>query len=226
MSDYDQFGKDYFQNRHGNDRLRQLSFMKEKKYLISFVGRDIFETGTLLDVGCSTGEFIDAIGWHKTRAFGMEVSSYARGVAEKKGIKFEKGLFNSENFFDLIVFRGTIQYLPNPFEYIQRAFVCLKKSGHVVFLATPNSNSPYYFLFKTLPFLEEKLNFLIPSNASLSMNLKNVGFEIVNIDYPYIGSPYANVMTDHLRFVRKLIFRTDDRFAFWRSSMNVLARKP
>lgn len=226
MRDYDEFGKDYFRNRLGNDPLRQLSFIREKHYLVSILGKEIFERGTLLDVGCSTGEFIDAIDWNKNRVFGMEISNYARGIAEKKGIRFDKDLFNTDNFFDMVVFRGTIQYLPNPFEYIQRAFACLKQGGHVAFLATPNSNSLYYFLFRTLPFLEEKLNYLIPSDGSLSMNLKNAGFEIVNIDYPYIGSPYANVITDHLKFVTKLILRTEDKFAFWRSMMNVLARKP
>lgn len=225
MSDYDQFGKDYFQNRQGNDRLRQLSFVKEKEYLLSILGEEIFQTGTLLDVGCSTGEFIDAMGWNKKHAFGMEISDYARSIAEKKGIQFDKDLFNSDACFDLVVFRGTIQYIPNPFEYIKRAFACLKQGGHVVFLATPNSHSPYYLLFKTLPFLEEKLNFLIPSGTSLSMNLKNAGFEIVNIDYPYIETPYAKVVSDHFKFVKKLLFRTNDKFAFWRSSMNIVAKK-
>lgn len=226
MSDYDGFGKDYFKTRLGNDRLRQFSFVKEKKYLASFIGEKIFNEGSLLDVGCSTGEFIDAIGWNKKHAFGMEISDYASSIAKKKGIQFGKDLFNSDNFFDIVVFRGTIQYLPNPFEYIQRSFTCLKPGGHIAFFATPNSSSPYYCLFKTLPFLEEKLNFLIPSDTSLSMNLRNAGFDIVNIAYPYIGSPYANILPDHLKFIKKLILRTTDKFPFWRSSMSILAKKP
>jgi len=226
MSDYDEFGKDYFKNRIGNDPLRNLSFVLEKHYLLSLLGPKVFESGILLDVGCSTGEFIDAIGWDKNRAFGMEISEYARSIAAEKGIRFDRNLLNTDNFFDLVVFRGTIQYISNPFEYIRRAFECLKGGAHIVFLATPNSNSPYYRLFKTLPFLEEKLNYLIPSDVSLAMNLRNVNFEIVNIDYPYIGTPYANPISDHLRFIRKLIFKTEDKFPFWRSMMSILARKP
>lgn len=226
MNDYNEFGKDYFKNRIGNDSLRNLSFLRERQYLSSLLGSNIFKTGQLLDVGCSTGEFIDAIGWNKDRAFGMEISGYARSIAADKGIRFEKNLFNTDNFFDCIVFRGTIQYFVNPFDYIQQAYACLKAGGHIVFLATPNSNSPYYCLFKTLPFLEEKLNYLIPSDVSLAMNLRNAGFEIINIDYPYLGTPYANPISDHLKFLRKLILKTDDKFPFWRSMMSIVARKP
>jgi SAM-dependent methyltransferase len=225
MSDYNKFGKDYFKSRSGNDPLRNLSFLREKNYILSFLGPNVFESGILLDVGCSTGEFIDAIGWTKDHAFGMEISDYARSIAADKGIRFKKNLLNTDNFFDLVVFRGTIQYFLNPFEYIQRAFACLKPGGHVVFLATPNSNSPYYCLFNTLPFLEEKLNYLIPSDVSLAMNLRNAGFEIIDIDYPYIGTPYASPISDHLRFLRKLIFKTEDKFPFWRSVMSIVARK-
>lgn len=226
MSDYNEFGKDYFKTRVGNDPLRQMSYVQEKGYLASWLGEGIFEAGSLLDVGCSTGEFIEATGWNKAGAYGMEVSEFARGIAESKGINFSRDIFNSDGFFDVVVFRGTIQYIPTPFQYIERAFACLKPGGHVVFLATPNSNSPYYMLFKTLPFLEEKLNYLIPSDASLKMNLINVGFEILSIDYPYIGIPYANPISDHLKFLKKLLFRTNDKFPFWRSMIWVVARKP
>lgn len=176
-------------------------------------------------MGCSTGEFIEAIGWNVKNAYGMEASTYARAIAEKKGIRFDRHIFNTEDYFDLIVFRGTIQYLPNPFDYIKAAFVALKSGGYTVFLATPNSNSIYYRLFKTLPFLEEHLNYLIPCDISLTMNLQNCGFKIINIDFPYLKSPYSRLISDHLKFLRKLVFRTNDRFAFWRSSMNILAKK-
>lgn len=225
MSDYNQFGKDYFKTREGNDPLRQKCFENERTYLLKYLGNNAFNEGNLLDVGCSTGEFISAIKWNIKNAYGMEVSDYARSHAEKKGIKFSKDLFNANNFFDLIVFRGTIQYIPNPFDYISNCFSALKTGGHIVFLATPNTNSMYFRYFKTLPFLEEHLNYLIPCDTTLSMNLKNVGFNIVNITYPYLKSPYSKPFSDHYKFIKKIIFRTKDKFAFWKSSMNLLAKK-
>ena len=51
-------------------------------------------------------------------------------------------------------------------------------------------------------------------------------FNVIEIDKPYINSPYANFVSDHYKFMKKLIFRTDDVFAFWGSSMNLIAQKP
>ena len=223
--DYNRFGEAYFVNRHGKDSLRQKSFAMERDYIISFLGKESLEKGKLLDVGCSTGEFIEALGWNRANCYGMEVSDYARSIAQTKEIKFTHDLFNSEDFFNLVVYRGTIQYLPNPFEYLKKTYTALKKDGHVVFLATPNTNSIYYRSFQTLPFLEEHLNYLIPCDVSLSMNLRNCGFEIMNIDYPYLRSPYSKFVSDHYKFLIKLIFKNDFRFAFWKSSINMVARK-
>ena len=225
-SDYDRFGADYFKQRTGNDLLRQRSFTQERGYLARHLGPRIFSESVLLDVGCSTGEFIEAVGWNPALAYGMEISDYARQVAADKGIRFDRDLHNSETFFDVVVFRGTIQYIPDPFHYIKRAFLALKPGGCVVFLATPNTNSPYYRHFGTLPFLEERLNYLIPCENSLAMNLRNAGFDVVRIDHPYLSTPYARPLSDHLKFIKKLIFRTKDKFAFWKSSMWVIGRKP
>lgn len=224
-SDYDRFGSDYFKQRAGNDALRQRSFAQERDYLARHLGQDIFSTGVLLDVGCSTGEFIDAMKWNISLAYGMDISDYARQIAADKGIRFDRDLLNTEEFFDVVLFRGTIQYIPEPFHYLRRAYYALKPGGCVVFLATPNANSPYYRQFGTLPFLEERLNYLIPCDTSLAMNLRNAGFTDVRIDYPYIRTPYARPFSDHLKFLRKYIFRTADRFAFWKSMMYLIAFK-
>jgi SAM-dependent methyltransferase len=226
MSDYDTFGADYFRKRQGNDILRQKSYCQERAYLETWLGQKFFQEGLLLDVGCSTGEFIDAIGWNKTCAYGMEISDYARGIASNKGIRFEHNLFNSTGMFDLVVFRGTIQYIPNPFEYIAKSFEALKPGGYILFLATPNTNSFYYRMFKTLPFLEEHLNHWIPCDTSLRMVLRNCGFDVKDVSYPYLGTPYAHIWSDHWKYMRKIFFKTSDRFAFWRSSMTVLAQRP
>jgi len=222
----DDFGADYFRNRVGNDPLRQRSFQLEKAYLESKLGADVFSVGRLLDVGCSTGEFIEAISWPRGNAYGMEVSEFARSIAESKGIRFDRDLFSVEDFFDLIVFRGTIQYISRPFDYIARCRSGLKPGGHVIFLATPNTDSPFYRQFKTLPFLEERLNYWIPCATSLRMVLKNSGLEICDVQYPYRETPYAHLLRDHWRYLRRRLFNRKDSFAFWRSSMTVLARRP
>jgi SAM-dependent methyltransferase len=164
------------------------------------------------------------MGWPMKNAWGMEISEFAKGEARRLGISFDKDVFSDRDFFDLVVLRGTIQYLPSPFEYLYAAHRSLKPGGHL-FLTAPNTNSPYYRLFKTLPFLEEDLHFWIPSDTSLKMVLRNCGFRRVDITYPYLGSPYARPLRDHLGFLAKALFRTRQRFPFWRNIMYVVAQK-
>jgi SAM-dependent methyltransferase len=220
----EKYDAEFFRTRQGNDPLRQAAFAGEKRLLERHLAPETFRTGRVLDIGCSTGEFLRAIGWPMEHAWGMEVSDFARQQAQKLGISFDRDVFSETDFFDLVVLRGTIQYLPSPFEYLYAIYRCLKPGGYL-FLTAPNTNSLYYRLFKSLPFLEEHLHFWIPCDTSLRMVLRNCGFQHVEITYPYLESPYAKPVRDHLRFVAKLLFRTDDRFPFWRNIMHVVAKK-
>ena len=210
----------YFDKRKSNDKKRLISFEKEKILLKKFVSFN----GSVCDVGCSTGEFLQEIGWDGPK-FGMEVNLGAMELARSSGISFDKDILNTKDFFDLVIFRGTLQHLPDPFGYIQMAYEALKKGGYIVFLATPNANSIVYKLFNTLPALNSKLNFYIPSNVTLRNILNNNDFEVVEIDRPYLNSPYANPIQDHLKFVYCFLTSAKPGFAFWGNMMNVIARK-
>jgi len=209
----------YFQNRNLNDKNRLKSFDQEKKFIYKYI-----KQGLVCDVGCSTGEFLDYVDWNGDK-YGMEISKSAKKIAKTSGISFKKDILNQTNFFDIVIFRGTIQHLANPFSYIQHAYNSLKPGGYIVFLATPNSNSLFYKIFNNLPVLKSEYNFYIPSDITLSNILVNNGFEVLEVEKPYLKSPYANYFSDHLKFIKKLIFRTNDAFAFWNSSMNVIAQK-
>jgi SAM-dependent methyltransferase len=224
MAAAEKYGAEYFRTRQGNDALRLEAFAREKRILERHLSPETFRKGRVLDIGCSTGEFLAAIGWPMGNAWGMEVSEFAKQQAQGLGISFDKNVFSEKDFFDLVVLRGTIQYLPSPFEYLYAAYRGLKPGGYL-FLTAPNTNSPYYRLFKTLPFLEEELHFWIPSDTSLKMVLRNCGFRKVEITYPYLDSPYARPVSDHLKFLARIVFRTKHRFPFWRNVMCVMAQK-
>jgi SAM-dependent methyltransferase len=209
----------YFENRNSTDLNRLKSFEQEKEFIYQYI-----KEGTICDIGCSTGEFLNHIKWNG-QMYGMEINEDAIKIAKNSGISFDKNILTENNFFDVVVFRGTIQHVPNPFFYIEKAYDSLKDGGYIVFLATPNMNSLYYKFFNTLPMLDDPRNFYIPSDKTLSNALKNFRFEIIEIDKPYLKSPYSNVVNDHLKFFKKLLFRTDDKFAFWGNSINIIARK-
>lgn len=213
------FKPEYFKKRVGNDPKRQASFLSEKKFINQYI-----KSGNLLDVGCSTGEFIKTLEWDG-HTYGMEISEHAKSIAMENGINFDKNILNSENFFDIIIFRGTIQYMDEPFSYLKKSFLSLKKGGFIFFLATPNTNCLYYKIWNTLPFLDPEANFYIPSDHDLKRIMRDFGFDFVKIRYPYFKSPYSSVFIDHFNFFRKLL-GVDVKFPFWRNSMDLIFQKP
>jgi SAM-dependent methyltransferase len=214
------YGEDYFDTRKENDHKRVQSFLQEKDFIAKYSNLD----GVVCDVGCSTGEFLKVIGYVGVK-YGMEISEYAKTLAIVNGISFDKNLYTDMDYFDIIVFRGTIQHIPDPFIYIDRAFKALKPGGLICFLATPNANSLIYKIFNTLPVLEPKLNFYIPSDKTLTSVLENQGFEILEIQYPYWHSPYSRVLRDFISFLKCFVTRQEPDFAFPGNMMNIVARK-
>lgn len=211
----------YFQNRQFNDPLRLKSFDQEAIFISKFTSFN----KNVCDVGCSTGEFLEHINWNGKR-YGMEVNENAINIAKSNGVSFSRNILTEKNFFDVVIFRGTIQHIDQPFFYIEQAYKSLKKDGKIFFLATPNINSICYKLFTDLPMLDSSLNFYLPSDKNLSSILHNYGFANINIEYPYINSPYTNLIYDHLRFLLKLfLLQKKSNFPFWRNMMNIVATK-
>lgn len=212
------YGEDYFADRFENeDPKRELSFKQEysriKKYL---------NEGAVLDVGCGMGNFLDIFdeGWNK---HGIEISEYARGIAVDKGIRMIDYDYE-EGSMDLVVFRGTLQHLDTPLLAIRKCIDLLKPGGYMVFLATPNTNSLCYRLFRDLPALDPERNFLLPSDVMLKQILENFNLEVMEFVYPYFDSPYSSPVRDHIKLLLRL-FGAKNRFAFWHNMMECYARK-
>jgi SAM-dependent methyltransferase len=217
------YGEDYFERRLSNDPKRVAQFQSEGALVRRYI-----RAGRAMDIGCSTGEFLEAIDWQDER-FGMEISEYARGIAaESAGVRFDRDIFSESDFFDLVIIRGTIQHLDQPFLFLKHSFTALRPGGYLVFLATPNTNSPFYRLKKTLPFIDRPRNFYIPDDVGLAQVLTNFGFLVRETRYPYLRTPYASPLRDHWRFLKNLVTPQRKVFphAFWRSSMEMVAQKP
>lgn len=142
-------------------------------------------------------------------------------------MRFDRDSVSESDFFDLVIIRGTIQHLDEPFLFLKHAFTALRPGGYLVFLATPNTNSPFYRLKKRLPFIDRPRNFYIPDDVGLAQVLTNFGFVVRETRYP-LGTPYARPLRDHWRFLRNLLSRRSSVIphAFWRSSMEMVAQKP
>ena len=113
----------YFLGRGLNDSKRMESFILGKKLINEYVS-----SGVMCDVGCGTGEFHEILKW-KGAIFGMEISETAKVAARHRGVDFSKSILTEVDFFDLIVFRGVIQHLPDPFGYLASSYKSLKPGG-------------------------------------------------------------------------------------------------
>lgn len=215
------YPEEYFvDGDYGEDPSRSESYRQEYARISEFIASE----GRILDVGCGTGDFLslfDAGAWDR---FGVEISEYAAARAQEKGIKIT-GYNLPKNYLDLVVFRGTIQHLDEPFAAMTQCCEMLKPGGWMVFLATPNSRSICYKLFSELPALDPPRNFLIPSDIMIKNTLQNMGMEEIRFYYPYLGSPYSRPLRDHVSFILRLL-GIKRRFAFWKNMMECYARKP
>ena len=113
------YGKEYFKGRLGDDIKRQRSFDEEKKFINKYVSME----GSILDVGCSTGEFLKYIKW-SGRKYGIEISQFAAEKARQNGINIVN-TYDANNSLDVVIYRGTIQHLDSPFRSLEKAVQAL-----------------------------------------------------------------------------------------------------
>lgn len=217
----DLYTEEYFADgQYGGDPERSTSYRQEYGRLSEFMAAE----GRVLDVGCGTGDFLSLFDSGSWERYGVEVSDYAAARAEEKGVRIT-GYDLPKEHLDLVVLRGTLQHLDEPFAALRACYDMLKPGGWMTFLATPNSGSIYYRLFSELPALDPPRNFLIPSDIMLTNTLENMGMEEIKFHYPYLGSPYSKVLRDHTYFLLRF-FGVRRRFAFWKNMMECYARKP
>jgi SAM-dependent methyltransferase len=184
--------------------------------------------GRILDVGCGLGGFLAQFPPDQWERYGVDVAEIAIREARARGIRvndFDRAYDYPDEFFDVIVLRGSLQLIPTPFAVLQECIRLLAPGGVLALLSTPNSNSPYYRRFGTLPFLTPHANFLIPSDIMMRDALRNLGLDVVEVRYPYLDTPYARPWRDHFYYLLSF-FGVKRKFAFWRSAMEVYARKP
>lgn len=102
--------------------------------------------GRLLDIGCATGDFLDAMrrypGWE---VYGVELSASASEYArENLGLAVKTGDFEEvdypERYFDVVTLWHTLEHLYDPLAALKKIYLLLKPDGILIF-STPNLDS-------------------------------------------------------------------------------------
>lgn len=219
MNTSELYTETYFEDRTaGADPLREAAYAQE----VAEIEKRAPQGGRILDVGCALGAFLAHFPKERWQSFGIEVSDYARSKAGENGVVFLQD--PPDNYFDVIVWRGVFQHMETPMADLLRTYAMLKPGGLLAILATPNTNAVCYRLFGDLPMLDPPRNFVLPSDTMLHQILTNLGMKQVEVQRPYLQSPYARPVRDHFYFALRLLgFKK--KFAFWGNMINVFARK-
>ena len=177
----------------GNRRDR----LTEREQVLGNLGAELayvrsLEPGAILDAGCGLGWFLSALDASWDRC-GLELSTFAaqhaRRFADVREAPLEQCPF-PDAFFDVVVCHHVIEHIPDPIRAVEQLRRVLKPGGKLV-LGTPDFDSgaarrygPKYRL------LHDPTHVSLFSNDSMHRFLRDHGFHIDRVDYPFFETRY------------------------------------
>jgi SAM-dependent methyltransferase len=148
----------------------------------------------VLDIGCGPGWLLSALdpAWER---HGVELSTAAAEHAARYGEifvgPFEQAVYEPASF-NLIVMYHVIEHLPDPVDAVQRAFSLLREGGRLV-LGTPDFDSGCARRYgNQYRMLHDPTHISLFSNDSMHRCLRDNGFHIDQVEYPYFETQWFN----------------------------------
>lgn len=216
------YDRHYFSEHYLHNPLREAMYQQEYERIVARWPRG---GGYVLDVGCGVGKFLAKFPDANWITYGVEPSSYAAQQAIDRGVNVHPFLKCIEDCsMHVVVFRGTLQHINTPMEALAEAVRILKPGGLLVILATPDTESMVYQIWKTLPALDAPRNWILFGGHFLMNILRRLNFRDIEILHPYWGTPYANPLVDGMRFLLSLVFGYR-KFAWPGNMMEIYAIK-
>jgi len=112
--------------------------LKKKVQLITKLNKG---TGSVLDIGAGTGEFLKVASEKGWKIYGAEPNEKARSISEQKGVNLKDSYTEFSNQkFDVITLWHVLEHLPNLQESIKEIENLLKPGGTLL-IAVPNYKS-------------------------------------------------------------------------------------
>ncbi|MFC1624888.1 class I SAM-dependent methyltransferase [Patescibacteria group bacterium] len=156
-------------------------FVNIFKKRIEIINKLFIKKGRVVDIGCSTGIFLNLLKDEGWEVLGIEPSRSAK-YAKQKGLEVINKTFEEtklpNNKYDLVVLNHTLEHLNNPLQVLKKVYSILKKGG-IVFVDVPNFGSISSVIFR------KRYKFLLPkehnyhfTKDSLEKLLKESNFKI------------------------------------------------
>jgi SAM-dependent methyltransferase len=172
--------------------------------------------GTILDVGCGDGTFLDFLptGWRK---FGYEPSSLGRRILERKNdISFYDFVAEPpiKQGFDVITFWQSLEHIPDPARALRTVKKILNEGG-MLFISVPNFGSWQANFFGRCWFhLDPSRHYHHYTAATLKKLLAEEGFQIdhvgtLSFEYGVFGwlQSFLNMSPLEFNLVYKILKR-------------------
>ena len=150
--------------------------------------------GKILDIGCGPGWLLSAIdpGWDR---YGIEPSPAAAAIAAKHAA-VDAGYFEEVNLenktFDVVVMYHVIEHMEKPADAMRLVRHILNPGGHLI-LGTPDFDSGAARRYGTnYRLLNDPTHISLFSNDSMHRLLRDSGFLIKRVAYPFFDTSYFN----------------------------------
>ncbi len=191
------------------------------------------EKGKILDIGCSTGDFVDKLSKNiKFDLIGIDPDKNAIKEAQSKTKKnshfYCSDLINlkDENIFDAIIFRGSFQFLGHDLNKTMKKISKITHKNSKLFIySLPNSDSFLYHLLKDSWNLFNESHKLIFSKKSIDQLCKIFNYKLIEISYPYLETPYADRKKDYENLINNIKNNEKQSFPFWGNIIQVVLEK-
>lgn len=173
-------------------RLERAQHLDDLKAELAFIHS--LPPGKLLDVGCGLGFLLSGIeqGWE---CHGVEVSSFAAQSAGQYGRIFNGTLEDAgyaDQQFHVVVLYHVIEHVADPLALLKELRRVLRHDGWLI-LGTPDFDSGAARLFgEKYRLLHDVTHISLFSNESMHRFLRDHGFFISQVDYPYFDTRHFN----------------------------------
>ena len=225
-----EYAQDYLDKNELHEQ-RKIQYKLDVELLGDLLNEDL----SVLDIGCSSGGFLDAMpsGWTKS---GQEVNPELIRLLEvaRPEYKVYRELDEAEGKFDLITMRGVIEHIEDHSKLISFLAAHLKSGGHLYICATPDFTSPGAVIYKEnwgQIVSPEHIHQFTP--ASLQILLSRANLVLKELHHPYMKTPYENWENDRRLLLKNLALKkmsgnisTEDfKHAFPGNMMSVILEK-